>query len=398
LSVDTGTVIPDVSTTVFDEFKPAADAPDWQREQFANIVNDPNFSEQDKRDILAQNPHSWVKQRKWQRDSRTLGRFRDPNVPITDILGALREQNTTRAEQLEIESAASLLSNAEKIVRFAESQPEVYSQLMLALITEAPEQMTQVLGKQGYLVTKAEPANADDILAKLMENPYYASIRDTEFGDEVVNTIRDLATKAGSTEPTEPTEPNQPAPTGFQNPEFVSRVTETVETTKTQVWDKALSDGLAREGIKPATKEEIAANPLAYFKTIMHNIAVHGLEGVVPSSDKQIDKFVGDNPDYLETLQALDRYLSSGELDKFKDEAKTLAPVYHQFGAARAGIPFIKGLYNQVQKLLGEKPAVTQPPPPEPTVPQTPTGNPPITPRDNGWASDRLFFEKQNRQ
>jgi len=406
----TQTQVPTTVPEAFAEFVPSAESPEWQREAFNNIVTDASLSDQDKKDILSQTPYSWTKQRKWRRDSKILGKFRDGNVPAKDVLTALGEQNPTRLAQLETAAVAGILEDSDRIVQFAEGNPQLYSDLIVALVAEAPEYVERVLNSRGYVVQKATPQSADDILERLQSSPYYDAIKGSEFADELVETITKLAQSAQPAASSVDTEGDKDTQTGQQpfgtTQEFFQKVAPVVDETQRNVFDRAVADGLRMEGIRPATEAELAKNPLAHLKNVLFAIGVHGLEGVVHPVDKQMPLFMKGNADYSEGMAALDAALAQGDLNRFKAEASALAPFYQQLGTARAGIPFIKNMYRQIAALLGETDTV-----PDPTVPTVEDRTAPDTLNTtgatsrleerlakSGFASDRLLLAKLRGQ
>jgi hypothetical protein len=408
VSVDTDSQKLTIATTIFDEFKPTADKPSWHMEQFAGVVNDPNLNDEEKREILQQTPYSWGKDRKRVRDSRILGKFRDVNEPIDTVVSTLREQNSGRFEQLEMASVASLLGDGAKVLKFATEQPETYAKLMFALVDEAHEEVASILGRRGYVIQQAEPVSADSILDKFKASPYYATIAGTDLEDGIIEEVTRLAQSQPAAKADDPANP-APAPAANEmSPEVKAQAWDAYQTTQTQVWNRSLSEGLAAKGIVPATKAEVEANPLAMLKTVIHAIGVHGLDGVVPKSDEQIDKFVGNNADYEETVGTLENLIKSGKTDEFKALARELAPTYYRFGEARAGMPFIKGLYKQVQQLLGEAapPVVADPATPpadDAKIPEVTGGSAPNAAMvekllKSPNAADRLLGMKMQRQ
>lgn len=383
-----------------EDLKPQEGAPSWQLEAFSRIAGDQTLTHDEKRDILSQTPYSWSKYKQWQKAAKLVGKFRDPDVSFDTVFTELAEVSRERAEQFELASVNRVVSNGEQLLRFAETHPDTYSKLMVALADSAPDVLSSILSKHGYQVAKAEPVDASQLFEQFKQNPYYEAIEGTDLETELFEQFKQLAEAAQATpKPDDPPAPSNDAASSAGMQEAVAAAQKALETVQQNVWARSVSEGLASQGIRPASEAEIAANPLALMKTILHTVGQYGLPGVVADWDKQIDEFGRQFPDYEASVNDLERLLLSGQLDRFEETSSSLAPVYYRFGEQRARIPLIKNLYRMVEQMLatGQTPTVSaqtvQDPPAKAPDSVQPNGN--GQPRDFKFSADRVFFQKQ---
>lgn len=369
------------------------ESPQWQKDAYSRLMQDETLTEEDKETIKQLNPKAWDKARKWNKDTKLLGQFRNKEVPITSVYEVLEKQSPERLRELEVESINRAIGDGETLVRFSQEHPKVFSELLVSLIDNHSEFVTSVLNKKGYSVAKTGPVSADSILDQLKADPLWETLEDTEFGDKLKAEIQALAEKASSVSTEDLEKELSSSAQDSDAAEQYQKVYTTVQKARDDHWLKAVADGLHNQGIRPATQEETRRDPaLASVKNLIYHAALRGLDGVLPNWDDHSSKWGASQPGFTTTMAELQDQLQSGNTDKFLEGAAALNPFYYEFGTKRAMIPFIRNTYQKVESLLNSR---SPAPPPKQTQPpstasndQTPTG------RQYRTLAEKRFFEK----
>lgn len=377
----------------FEDLKPGATAPEWQHDAFNSIVSSDELTEEEKRTILEQKPQSWGKVKLWRQTARAIGRFADESVPLSDFFSFLENRSPGRTSALEAEAIERIASSPEKLARFAETKPQLYTEFLAALVTNNRDFVNAALKRQG-LTLATTATGGSQILETLKGHEYYgAMIEGTEFETELEKVLSQIQAAE------EPATASAPADTSDGDAQLakIQKAHETLNQVAGSVWSRDVADGLKAEGIRPATASEIAANPVAaHLKNVIFNIAQFGLEGVVEDWEEQVDTFGRTDPSYVDGMNELQRYLADGEYDRFVNNARMLSPTYYNLGTRRAKIPLIRTLYAAVSAMFTQ-PAVDEGPskgaPPDAPAPQ------PSTPSSNGtgFVADRIFLDRRGR-
>lgn len=396
-----GTEVPDdgvlLDATVRHPDSPLEEnAPLWQHDAFSRLQSDTSISEEEKKTISELPPSSWDRARRWAKDTKLLGQFRDPEVPIATVFDILSKQSKERVGEIEVESINRVLSNPDMMVSFSEKHPQLYATLLSELVNNHSEFVATTLQKAGFNVVKAEPFDKEKILDKLRSHPMWDTFSETDIAEMVESQIDELAAmvSTGKVSPedlaAELGKQESQAPVDNQ---FYQQVTNTVNSAQDNHWLKAVGDGLQTSGIRPATQEEINRNPAAaHLKTIIYNAALYGLKGVITDWDAHSSKWGKTQPGFTSTFEELASYLQSGDVARFEENAPSMNPFYFEFGQKRARTALIQNLYKAVDKLLVPE---TTPPPPLPGTPP-PTIDGQSTPpgeRKYRTNSERRYFE-----
>jgi len=350
-----------------------ADAPAWQQQAFIDIQNDPALSDDEKKTITQLNPSAWSRARRWQKDTKLLGQFRNEDIPIAQVYEMLSRQSKERTVALETEALNRVLSNAERMTDFSKAHPQVFASLLSGLITQHTEFVGKALKAHGLEVIKPEPVNADKLLEELHQNELWETIEGTPLAAQMEQRIKDLASKIGTADVSPEDlakELGGDSPPQSVSTEAYQKTQEAIMTARDRHWLVSISDGLKAAGIKPATPEETRRNPVAAkMKDIVHAIALRGLDGVVENWDTAAAKWGERNEGFQASFTELQALLNEGDIDRFGEYASGLNPLYYEFGTRRAGIPLIKKLYAEAERLLNGAAAA---PPPAPAA-DTPT-------------------------
>lgn len=377
-------------------------AAQWQHDAYNRLQSDTTISEEDKKTISELPPGSWDKARRWSKDTKLLGQFRDANVPISSVFEMLSKQSKDRTAEFEVESLNRVLSNPEGMTTFSEKHPQLFATLLSELVNSHSEFVAGTLQKAGFNVVKAEPFDKQKILDKLKAHPMWDTFSETDIADMVESQIDELAGMV-QTSPISPEDLAAQLEQGTASPAQDSGVYQQLQTSvneaKSNHWIKAIGDGLQVSGIKPATQEEITRNPAAaHLKTIIYNAALYGLDGVITGWDEHSSKWGESQPGFKSTFEELGTYLQSGDIPRFAENAPSMNPFYFEFGKKRANTALIRNLYKVVDKMLATG---TEPPPPPPPGGQPPpviTGQPPIQEgRQYRTNSERRYFESRGK-
>lgn len=365
-----------------------ASAPPWQHEEYRRLQADSSLSDEDKKAISELPPSKWAKARKWQADTKLLGQFRNPEIPISQVFDVLKKQSKERVAALEVESLARLVQSGEGMVEFSRTHPQLYGEIMSEMINSHTEFVQKALQKKGFNLVKQEPVSMDSIKAKLKANPLYETFADTDLEDLILQEYEALAQRLqpGEVTPEDLIPGDQPDTVDTAHFQALQQTVSTVRETQ---WIKAVSDGVQASGIKPATQEEAQRNPAAaHLKTLIYNVAVHGLPGVMTGWDEHSDKWGQAQPGFTSTRDDLRTLLREGDLESFTANAPSMNPFYYDFGTKRGTTPLIQNLYRQALKMFE-----TAPPAPVPTTqPPLTNGNAP-TPEVKGQTyAERKYF------
>lgn len=366
-------------------------APQWQHDAFNRLQQDPTISEEDKKTISALPPNVWDKARRWNADTKLLGEFRDQNVPISRVFDILTKQSKERATEIETEAINRLLSTPERMIEFSAAHPQTYAQVMSTLITEHTDFIADVLKRKGFTLSKAQPFDVNKVLEDLKSDPLWDTFSETDIAAKVEAAMAEMAQRIGTTEvtPEDLMEGLNQQPQSESSQVFQTAF-ETAKRARDNQWLKAISDGLAESGIKPATPEEAKRNPAAAnLKTLIYNVALHGLPGVITNWDEHSAQWGAKQPGFQETFQELASLLTSGEFERFEESSSAMNPFYYEFGKRRANIGLIQNLYRTVDKLL----STTEPAPaPTGTTPPGGTASAPAAEPRGRTLSERRFF------
>lgn len=345
--------------------------PQWAHDAFNRLQADTTISPEDKKTIAELPPTAWDKARRWQNDTKTLGQFRDEQVPIGSVYDTLTKQSKERTDELQTEALNRLLSNPDGIEDFSAKHPQLYATVMTELINNASDVVASVLKKKGFNVVKAEPFDKQKIIDRIKANPMYETLAETDMAVLIEQEITNLAELIGEGTVTpeelaaQMAQPDVPA---TKAREAFAQVQTTVKEAQETQWKKAIGDGLQAAGIKPATQVELAKNPqAAHLKTVLYEMALNGLPGVVEGWDEHSAKWGANQPGFKETFEEVAMHLQRGDMAAFQESAPSLNPFYFEFGKKRSGMGLIQNLYRAVDGLLGV--SVAAPPPVIPGVP-----------------------------
>lgn len=377
-----------------------ATAPKWQHEAFKNLKSDPDLSEEDKKEIATQPPGTWTRLRAWSKSSKILGKYRDKNVPIKDVVGLLEKQDGERTEELTSYAVSRMIDSPERAESFAKDHPDVFARLMVSLATHNPKFLTDLVERQGFKVVKGEPFDMDKALAEFENDPMWEVTKDTSLGDAIKAKFQAFAESAKDPKALDAEElaaelKGEPTQDQTAQMEQINRIQETYVNTRENVWLAAVADGLQTAGIRPATQAEMQKSPaLATMKNLIYNVALRGMPGVLPDWDEQSYAFGETREGFKQTATELQSMVQRGELDRFTESAPVLNEFYYEFGQRRANIGLVRNAYAHVNRLLagdGSQP----PPPPPPGSPENLGGNGGQGgEREYKYGSDRLTLEK----
>jgi hypothetical protein len=375
----------------------AADAPQWQQDAYRRLQSDESLSAEDRETVAGLPPSKWDIARKWARDTKTFGKFRDKNVPINEVYDVLSRQSKDRTTELEVEALNRLVTDpsGEKMGEFSAKYPKVYTELLSGLITQHPEFVQEALKSKGYSISKTEAVDVDSALAEIKNNELWVNIEDTPLGDAIEEKLKVLAAQAAQAKPPEFTP--EPASESSGDEAYQAAHTAITQVRDTQ-WLKAVGDGLASQGIRPASPEETRLNPTAaHLKNVVYTVALRGLPGVVPDWDEHSAQWGQKQDGFLATFQELTSYMQEGEYEKFQENAASMSPYYYEFGTRRANVPLIKKLYKAVEQMFGSAPTTPTPLTPESQTTTSPSGSPAPAPADSRFRtlSEKRFFEKR---
>lgn len=384
----------------------AADAPSWQHEAFKNLKSDPELSDEDKAEIAKLPPGQWARTRQWSKSSKILGKYRDKNVPIKEVVGLLEKQDKERTGELTTFAVSQMIDSPELQSNFAQQHPDEFARLMVSLATHNPKFLTDLVERQGFKVVKGEPLNVDqtmiDLEKELEADPMWEVVKDSSLGEALKASLKAKLTPFA--ESAKAPELNaaelaaqlkgEPTPDQTAQMEQINRMQETFSNTREKVWLAAVADGLQTAGIKPASQAEMQKDPaLANLKNFIYNVALRGMPGVLPDWDEQSFAFGATRDGFKDMAAELQNLAQRGEIDRFRDGAPALNEFYYEFGQRRASIGLVKNTYAYVNRLL----AGTAPPPPVEPVPAAPDtlGNGGQDgDRKFEYASDRVTLEK----
>lgn len=376
-----------------------ASAPKWQHDAYQNLKADPELSDEDKAQIAKLPPGQWTRTRRWSKDAKVLGKYRDHNVPIKDVVGILESQDKDRTAELTSFAVSRMIDSPELSESFAQQHPEVFSRLMVALATQNPKFLTSIIERQGFKVVKGTPIDVDQTLAEFEKDPVWVEgIKDTDFGQMIVDKLRSFAESAKPTGDLDPEQlaaelKGEPTPDQQAQVEVAEKINEAFETVREKVWLPAVAEGLQAGGIKPATPAEMQKNPAAAnLKNIIYNAALRGMPGVLADWDEQSWKYGESKEGFVDAANELQDLVRRGQYEQFKDAASTLNEHYYDYGQRRANVPMVLNTYRFVERILAE--SQTPPPPPPPSTPDSVT-----TPANPGerkyqYNSDRIILER----
>lgn len=354
--------------------------PQWKHDAYARLQADQDVAPEDREAIANLPANQWDKARRWSKEAKILGRYRDPSVPIKDIFETLSTQSRERAVELEVEAVARTVKDAEAMDAFAAQQPELFADLMATLVNHHSEFVSKALEKKGLKVTPQKPLSADSIFEELQDNPLWETIQDTDLAEVLKAKVGELSAKVNAGEITkeqmvaelngQQTAPEQ----GVQTSQQFQQVQQALYEARDKQWIRAISDGVRSQGVNPATPAEMQANPqLAHLKNVIFTAAVHGLPGVIPNWDDHSAAWGEKRDGFSQTFQEVSSHLQSGDIDRFRENASSMNPFYYEFGEKRAQMGMIKSLYNTVNRLLtGAGPL--PPAPQDPALPVPPAG------------------------
>lgn len=376
-------------------------APAWQHDAYSRLQSDTTISDEEKKTISELPPSSWDKARRWAKDTKLLGQFRDPEVPIASVFETLSKQSKERVGELEVESINRVLSDPDSMVAFSDKHPQLYAALLSELVNNHSDFVASTLQKAGFNVVKAEPFDKEKIFDKLRSHPMWDTFSETDIAEMVESQIEELAgmVSTGQVSPEDlAAELGKKDAGPAADNQLYQQVTSTVKNVQDNHWLKAVGDGLQTSGIKPATQEEINRNPAAaHLKTLIYNAALYGLNGVIIDWDSHSSKWGSTQPGFTSTFEELASYLQVGDVARFEENAPSMNPFYFEFGQKRARTALIQNLYRTVDKLLTAEPA-TVPPLPPGTPPPTIEGQPaPTGERKYRTNSERRFFESRGQ-
>jgi hypothetical protein len=374
----------------------AADAPQWQRDAYRRLQSDESLSAEDRETVAGLPPSKWDIARKWARDTKTFGKFRDKNVAIGEVYDVLSKQSKDRTTELEIEALTRLVTDptGTKMGEFSAKHPKVYTELLSGLITQHPEFVQQALASKGYVVSKTENIDVESAIADIKNDPLWINIEDTPLGDQIEAKLKVLAEQAARAATPEFT----PEQTADQPDEAYQAAHTAITQVRDSHWLKAVGDGLVSQGIRPATPEETRINPAAaHLKNMVYTAALRGLPGIISDWDEHSAQWGQKQDGFLSTFQELTSYMQDGDYDKFQENAPSMNPYYYEFGTRRANTPLIRRLYKAVDQMFGNATAPADPPVPEAQTTTSPSGSPAPAPADSRFRtlSEKRFFEKR---
>lgn len=376
-----------------------ASAPQWQHEAYKNLKSDPELSEDDKAQIAKLPPGQWTRTRRWSKDAKVLGKYRDANVPIQDVVGLLEAQDKGRTEELTSFAVGRMIDSPELSEAFAQKNPEVFSRLMVALATHNPKFLTSLVERQGFKVVRGDAINVDAALAELENDPMWAEgIKDTDTGRSIVEKLKSFAESAKPTVELNADElaaelKGEPSQDQAAQMEVANKINEAFETVRERVWLPAVADGLQAGGIKPATAAEVQKNPaLANLKNLIYHAALRGMPGVLADWDEQSWKYGESKEGFTSAATELQDLVRRGQYDQFKDAASSLNEHYYDYGQRRANVPLVRNTYRFVERLLSEAPAAAPATPP--STPEQVTTPAPQGERKYQFQSDRIILER----
>ncbi len=342
-----------------------ADAPAWQKELYQKIKQDASMTDEDKNAVLALPPSKWQSAKRWQGASKTLGRFRDVNVPIEEVVTMLDRESVERGLALRDYALTEIIQNPERAEQFVSANPKQFAQLVSELFKANPDFTKSVLQHSGYSVVESTPADSSTVLRDLQSNPLWAVIQGTEL-EQV------LTDKLSQIQPPKVDEPvgNEPDTSAQNTQALYQKAQETYTNVLNQTWKEQVKDGLRSEGIVPPSQEEYRANPAAaHLKNIVYNVALNGLDGVLPDWDSD-SMTLGSKDEGIKGLfEELQTSLTRNEFDKFADNAPLLNEFYYEYGKKRSKLMLIQNLYKMVDTMVKATPT------PAPIIPTVPVPN-----------------------
>lgn len=392
----------------FDPTSPLKESdPMWMHESYQRLKGDTELSDEDREVITELPPSSWDSARQWNKSHKSLGQFRNPDYPLPQFIEVLEKQSPERAQNLQLEIVSRLVGDGDKLLSFAESHPDAYGSLMVAMANSQPEFVAKLLQKKGYTVsefTPPPPINVEEITKLINESEEWSVLEGTELEakiQELITTSALLSEQVGT--------PKQVSLDDVvkSDGEKEAETSPDVEALKAQGqltadvftgWEKDVRAGVESTGLKPPSDTDMKTKPIpSLLRRLAYNISVHGIEGMIPNwqvalfdwGEKNVKGFTSKTDELTDLIRE--------QREDARGFARSLAPHGHQFGRLRANVPAIQALLKLAE--AEEARSSQAPPVTETTVTERAgDGQPNLggqQPVKTGFAIDRILLGQQ---